>query len=110
MKRASILIIIILFGVPISFVLLPTSFFEQGARICLVKNILGIDCPGCGTIRAISSIFHFQFNNAYNYNRLIVIVFPLLAVAWVKYTLLELRALLPRNSIIEKINTMLSWI
>jgi hypothetical protein len=65
------------------FVLVPTSFFESGHSICIVKNIMGIECPGCGMSRAISCIFHGNFHGALQYNKLIVLVFPLLCYLFI---------------------------
>jgi hypothetical protein len=59
-------------------ILLPTSFFEKEHTVCLIKNIFGVSCPGCGMTRAVSSIFHGRFIEAFHYNKLVVIVFPLL--------------------------------
>lgn len=46
--------------------------------ICIWKNLLGIDCPGCGMTRAILAVFHGHFALAWAYNKGVVIVLPLL--------------------------------
>lgn len=66
------------------FVVAPTSFFESGHSICVIKNVFGIECPGCGMTRAISSVFHGNLVGAFQYNKLIVIVFPLLCYICIK--------------------------
>ena len=52
--------------------------------ICLFKNITGSDCYGCGMTRAILSALHFRLDNAFHYNKLFVIVLPLLVYIWTK--------------------------
>jgi hypothetical protein len=56
----------------------PTSFFESRRSICLFKNLLDTECYGCGMTRAISHVFHGNLNQAFNYNKAVVVVFPLL--------------------------------
>jgi hypothetical protein len=74
-----------LFMVGIVFlILVPTSFFESMHSICIFKNIMGIECPGCGMTRAVSSIFHGNFIDAFQYNKFVVIVFPLLCYICIK--------------------------
>jgi len=69
---------------PVFFVLVPTSWFENRPSLCLVRAISGVRCPGCGMTRAISCVFHGQFRKAWEYNRLVVVVFPLLGYVWLK--------------------------
>jgi len=102
MKYLSIGKIIILSAIPFVFMLIPPSFFTDGTSLCLIKNLSGVNCPGCGTIRAISSIFHFQFIEAWNYNKSIIIVFPLLGYIWFKFIIIELCSLLPDKAILNK--------
>jgi ABC-type amino acid transport system permease subunit len=40
----------------------------------------GLKCPGCGSQRAIHSLLHFDFVQAFRYNALLVLSLPLLAV------------------------------
>jgi len=69
---------------PIIFLLVPTSWFESRRSLCLIRNVFGVKCPGCGMTRAISCIFHGNVKKALQYNRLVVIVFPLLCYVWLK--------------------------
>lgn len=78
---------------------------EKGRSICLIKNLTGHRCPGCGTTRAMAAILHGQFVRAYHYNRLIIVVFPLLSyIAFrnIYGTVKSLRNLHIRNSVIKK--------
>ena len=58
----------------------------SGDSICLFKRI-GIPCYGCGITRAIWALIHFQFDSAMQYNKLCVIVFPLLVYVVLKFSL-----------------------
>ena len=69
---------------PIIFLLVPTSWFESRRSPCLIRNVFGVKCPGCGMTRAISCIFHGNVKKALHYNRLVVIVLPLLCFAWLQ--------------------------
>lgn len=67
---------------PLPFFIIPTSRLEATPSICLVRRIFGVPCPGCGMTRAISSICHARFAQAWRYNKLVVIVLPLLCYTW----------------------------
>lgn len=45
---------------------------------CPSKLLFGINCPGCGSQRAIHHLLHFEFTEAIQFNALLVITFPLL--------------------------------
>jgi len=47
---------------------------------CLFKLITGLDCPGCGGIRAVYSLLHGQFLSAADYNLLLVTILPVLLI------------------------------
>jgi hypothetical protein len=86
-------VIIFSFG-PLFLALYPTERLGQPGRICTLKNIIfplilgqKYNCPGCGITHAISRVMHADLLSAYNYNKLIVIVFPLIIFnlyRWVK--------------------------
>lgn len=75
----------ILVALPFSVYLIPRSDFFNGHSICLLKNLFGIECWGCGITRAVVSVMYFDFEGAWNYNRLVVVVLPLLIYLWIKY-------------------------
>ena len=52
--------------------------------ICLYKFITGHECWGCGLTRAFNQLFQFHFKEAFEYNPRIVIVAPLLFLAWLQ--------------------------
>jgi hypothetical protein len=76
--------LILLVLVPVLFALIPTSLIESGPTLCLYRLIFGVRCPGCGMTRAVSAMFHGNISAAIGFNRLIIIVFPLLCVWYVK--------------------------
>lgn len=69
---------------PVALYLVPLNWIKHQHTICLYKNITGHNCYGCGMTRAVLSALHFQYENAFNYNKLVIVVFPLLIFIWVK--------------------------
>ena len=51
--------------------------------VCPTKALLGIDCPGCGSLRMIYSLLHGDLSAALHYNALALVALPLLAVSFV---------------------------
>ena len=74
---------------PLAFALVPTSWFESRPSTCLIRRVFGVRCPGCGMSRAISCVFHAELKKAFQYNRLVVVVFPLLCYIWLKGLMVE---------------------
>jgi hypothetical protein len=64
----------------------PFEWFEHGPTLCLSKRFLGIECFGCGMIRALSRLLHGDLAGALAWNRLVVVVFPL----WVMFLAREM--------------------
>jgi hypothetical protein len=64
--------------IPFVLWILPANFFDEGPSICISKLITEVDCPGCGITRATQHAWHFDFQTAWNYNKMIVVVGPLL--------------------------------
>ena len=61
----------------IVFALIPTEIVSKHS-ICLYKNATGNNCPTCGVTRAFSSIMHFKFIEAYNFNQVFtLVIFPI---------------------------------
>lgn len=72
---------------PIIFLVLPAEFFDTGASICPSKRFFNIECYGCGMTRAVMHLIHFDLESALYFNSLSVIVAPVLAIFWIKWTL-----------------------
>ena len=63
--------------------LLPATIFDSGPTICISKLITDIDCPGCGITRAVQHALHLDFQKAWDYNKIIIVIAPLLI--WVYF-------------------------
>lgn len=53
---------------------------------CPTKALLGIDCPGCGTLRTIYSLLHGDVMSALRFNALAVVALAFLLVAFAVWT------------------------
>lgn len=78
---------------PIVIYAIPEEGVYNGKSICIFTNVFGVECWGCGITRAIFSALYFRFAEAWEYNRLVVIVLPLLIFEWLK-TIIKLSRLL----------------
>lgn len=74
-----ILLPFILYAIPLDNIL-------NGESICLWKQCFGIECWGCGITRAIFLALHGYFIEAWKYNKLYVVVMPLLMYIWLHNT------------------------
>jgi hypothetical protein len=93
MKKQHILdaLIIGLLLAPIVLLFLPADFFDYGQALCPSKRFLDIECLGCGMSRAVQHTIHLEFKTAWEYNKLIIIVFPVLFYKWVTYSIIYLK-------------------
>lgn len=87
MSRSNILLSRLLFwvAVPVTLLLLPATFFDTGTPLCPSMLFLGEECPGCGMTRACMHLIHFGFDDAFDYNALSYVVFPVFAFYWAKW-------------------------
>ncbi|MDO5608438.1 MAG: DUF2752 domain-containing protein [Capnocytophaga sp.] len=80
----SIKIILLLLGIS---VLVAVYYFVDPSDSnvffprCPSVTFLGLYCPGCGSQRAVHQLLHADIAQAFRYNPLLVIVFPLLLYA-----------------------------
>ncbi|MDR2868809.1 MAG: DUF2752 domain-containing protein [Bacteroidales bacterium] len=77
---------------PFMLYFVPLKWLTGPHTICLFKNIFGRDCIGCGITRAVISTLQFDFAGAFHFNKLIVIVFPLMLYLWVKALIVMAKA------------------
>ncbi len=64
--------------ISITLLILPADFFDGRQSICLSVVLFNKQCGGCGMTRAIQHLIHLDIKAAWGYNKLSVIVFPLL--------------------------------
>lgn len=69
---------------PFVLLILPSDFFDKGESVCLSKLLANTECYGCGLTRATMHFVHFEFLKAWEFNKLSVIVVPLLFPLWLK--------------------------
>lgn len=75
-------------AIPIVLLILPADHFDHGEVMCPSKRFLDFECLGCGLTRAVQHLIHFEFQTAWDYNKLVVIVFPLIVLYWFHLILL----------------------
>ena len=50
----------------------PASFFPT----CPIRQLFGIDCPGCGATRALAALLHGHFEKLFSLNGLFILLLP----------------------------------
>lgn len=70
--------------IPLVLLVLPADFFDTGRAACLSVILFDKTCYGCGITRAVHHLIHLEFLEAYNFNKLVVIVFPLISYLYLK--------------------------
>ena len=73
----------ILLVLPFLLFMVSLDRLEGQHSICLFKNLFGIECYGCGITKAVVAAVQLDFIRAFQYNKLIVIVMPLMVYLWV---------------------------
>ena len=74
---------LIIFGVPLLLILAAAMLWHsdpqagRGPMPCLLYQFSGIYCPGCGTSRALHSLLHRHWQEAFSYNIFMLIWLPL---------------------------------
>lgn len=56
---------------------LPADHFDVGQSVCLSVVLFDMECYACGMTRGIQHLLHFDFSEAWQYNKLSFIVLPL---------------------------------
>lgn len=85
---------------PLCVYVVPRGWiFSEEHPLCLIRNLTGHECPGCGMTRALASLCYLDFAGAWSYNRGVAVVAPLLVYVWVRMIVRAVRS--ARNSHIE---------
>lgn len=71
-------------ALPILLVSIPRAWIFDGHPLCLIHNLFGRACPGCGMTRALFSLLHLDFAAAWSYNPTAFLVAPLLLLVYLK--------------------------
>ncbi len=58
----------------------PTDVLSAVPSICLFRNFFGVECLGCGMVRAASCLLHGHLAEAAAFNRLVFAALPLAAL------------------------------
>lgn len=106
MDEKAFLKIIAYFACFLFLLIAPVGFLNSIPSVCLFKGVFGKSCFGCGITRAISAMVKFHLKEAMGYNKLVVLVFPLLVVIVVRDIFLNIKALLSRNQSLIRENKL----
>lgn len=68
--------------IPIVLLVLPSNYFDNGQSVCVSVLLFDQECYGCGMTRGIQHLLHLDFLTAYEFNKLSLIVLPLLIYLW----------------------------
>src|SRR5690242_403815 len=71
-----------------------TGFFP----LCPFRFLTGLQCPGCGTTRALHQLMHGNFQAAFILNPLLLIASPFLVWAFLRYSLIVMQGRVPRKN------------
>ena len=81
----------------------------EGAGIpCMFYQITGFYCSGCGASRALRSVLHFDFYQAFRYNAVFTLAVPLLVAYFSALAISYIR--FGKDKISEKISMKIVWV
>ena len=78
--------------IPPLLLFIDVDWLNEQHTVCLFQNVFGVKCWGCGMTRAILSSLHLDFYAAWQYNKLFVIVLPLLIFVYFRILIKLLQA------------------
>ena len=89
MTKKNKIIFFIIFNLVLIILLYLIPIEDSNLSLCLYKAITGKKCYNCGMTRAFLNILHLNFHKAYEYNKNVIVVFPLTVIvylySWYKY-------------------------
>jgi hypothetical protein len=86
-KIKHIILLVALLVIPIVLLILPADYFNTGQTLCPSKRLLNQECPGCGMTRGVMQAIHFEFLEAWRFNKLTFLVLPIFIFYWIKWIL-----------------------
>ena len=69
--------VLLIIGVLISLILYSKIAFDIGV-LCPLKEVMDIDCPGCGGTRMAVSLLKLELYQAFRYNPYVFVTIPIL--------------------------------
>jgi len=86
-RNIGIILLSLLVGFGLILFWLPATFFDTGTAMCLSVIVFNRECYGCGMTRGVMHLIHFNFEQAWTFNKLSFVVFPLLVymIIWEIY-------------------------
>lgn len=82
-------VIFIIVNITLLSILYIIPIKRMNIKLCLYKLITGKECFNCGMTRAFLSVLHLNFEEAINFNKNVIIVFPftlgLYLYSWYNY-------------------------
>ncbi len=91
-----IIAIIVLYMVPLEYV--------EGRSFCMLNNIFGIECIGCGFSRAFFNLSRLNILEAIQFNKMIIVLGPLFILGYLYEFFHAIKSIIEvkEKSIIEK--------
>lgn len=84
---------ITVFGVA-TLLFLPVDFFDHGPVVCLSRLLFDVECWGCGITRASMHLIHGEFLEAYDFNKLVIVVVPIMAAGLLNDRIKDIRLII----------------
>lgn len=86
MNKRTVAIILLVLGLAgLFFIYMVQPGGDNIYPKCPTRYFSGLNCPGCGTLRAAHSLLHLRFKEALKFNFLLVVLSPLLIYGIVVY-------------------------
>ena len=76
-------------AVPVGFIARVDPNKAGHYPTCPVRMLLGIDCPGCGSLRTIHALLHGEFVVALDRNALLVLAIPVVVTGIARWAVEE---------------------
>ena len=109
MKKRIVISLAAAFFVAAALIYLYFTGEGEGAGIpCPIYQLTGLYCSGCGASRALRSVLHLDFYQAFRYNAVFTAVLPLLAAYFSALGISYIR--FGKDRISEKISLKILWI
>jgi hypothetical protein len=71
--------------VPLIFLVIPSTAFDNGPPLCLFTILADVKCIGCGLTRGVMHFIHFDFSRAWAFNPLSFVAVPVICYFWMRY-------------------------